>query len=337
MLLTICTIRQLPHALALGDSFCHHSANSADKPFVLIGLVDDPAHLPTDFVSPYPLLPIHELLTPTELTALSTVYTPTEFAAACKPLFITELFRRYPDADKVVYADPNIQFLGSFSPILDQLVTANAILTPFITSNPGDMRWPDEKFFQNIGLYSSDFLAFRRSDETDRLLTWWDNRVRERAYVDFCEGLCLDQLWLMHVPIFFRDVLVVKNPGWHVALWNLPERAIRQVENGWLVTGPGAQNQPLQFVNFKGLANPDEGFFPHQNRIHLSTRPEVVQLLTTYRQALIVHKKALVDASNPAYGKQPEPVILRGWRYATVQSLKRMTRFLDRVSIPALT
>ena len=95
MLLTICTIRQLPQALALGDSFSHHTTQATDKPLVLIGLADDPAQLPTGFVSPYPLLSIKELLTSTALEALSAKYTPTEFAAACKPLFIAEAFRRF--------------------------------------------------------------------------------------------------------------------------------------------------------------------------------------------------------------------------------------------------
>ena len=335
MLLTICTIRQLPQALALGDSFSQHAAKSTDKPLVLIGLADDPARLPAGFVSPYPLLPVNELLSSIQLEALSAVYTPTEFVAACKPVFIAEAFRRYPNADTVIYADPNIQFLKSLSPIWEKLATANVLLTPFITGSPGDSQWPDEKFFQNIGLYSSDFLALRRSDETDRLLVWWADRVQERAYVDFCAGLCLDQLWLMHVPIFFRDVVVIRNPGWHVALWNLPERTLRQEGDGWLANGPEIQNQPVQFVNFKGVANPDEGFFSHQQRVRLSERPDISFLLANYRQSLAVYSSLNVVDSSSAYGKQPEPVVVRGWRYATIKSLRSITRFLDRVHIPA--
>ena len=336
MLVTICTIRQLPQAIALGNSFCQNAAHSTDKPLVLIGLTDDPSHLPDDFISPYPLLAIKELLNPMELTALSSVYTPTEFAAACKPLFITEAFRRNPNADKLLYADPNIQFTGLLSIIWEQLTTANTLLTPFITGTPDDTDWPDEKFFQNIGLYSADFLALRRSDETDRLLAWWDDRVRERAYINFCEGLCLDQLWLMHVPVFFRDVRVIRNPGWHVALWNLPERTIRQEGDNWLATSADEKNQPVVFVNFKGLVNPDEGFFPHQNRLQLSERPEIMTLLTAYRQLLATFKNPVLETTKPAYGQQPEPVVLRGWRHATVKSLRGITQFLDRVFIPAI-
>ena len=341
MLLTICTIRQLPQALALGDSFSQYATHGKPEP-ILIGLADDLIHLPVGFTSPYPLLPISELMPATQLAALSAIYTPTEFTAACKPLFIAEALRRYPDMDRFLYADPNIQFFAPIATIWSKLANASLLLTPHITRSliqkgPSDKSWPDEKHFQNVGLYSSDFLAFRRSPEMDRLLVWWDDRVRERAYVDFCAGFCLDQLWLMHVPIFFRDVLIEKNPGWHVALWNLPERAIQQQANGWSVNGPSGQNQPVQFVNFKGLLNPDEGLFPHQNRINISQEPNILALINAYRQALSAYKTVPVEAIIPAYGQQPEPVILRGWRYTIAKSMRAVTHFLDRVYLPTLT
>ncbi|WP_420148293.1 hypothetical protein [Spirosoma sp.] len=335
MLITICTIRQLPQAFALADSFVKYATSHASAS-VVIGLADDPGQLPAGFNSPYPLLPVRELLSAEQLTTLSATYTPTEFAAACKPLLIAEAFRRYPAVDLLVYADPNIHFLAPLTPIWEQLSRANILLTPFITRNPQDTHWPDEKFFQNVGLYSSDFLAFRRSDETDRMLIWWDDRVRSRAYIDYCAGLCLDQLWLMHVPVFFRDVVVVRNPGWHVALWNLPERQVRQERNGWLASGPTGQNQSLLFANFKGMQNPNEGLFPHQNRLRLPDRPEVAQLLNGYRQALAVYSALRINEISPAYGQKPEPVVLRSWRYITVKSLRKITRFLDEVYLPAV-
>lgn len=337
MFVTICTIRQLPQAFALGESLTRHAtnANGQPEPF-LIGLADDPAYLPANFAPPYPLLPLETVLPAATLTALSAKYTPTEFAAACKPLFIAQIFRRYPDAHRLVYADANLFFLRPLTTVWDQLRETNALLTPHITTPPGDRAWPDEKFFQNVGLYSADFLVFRRSVETDRLLAWWQDRVQERAYVDFCAGLCTDQLWLMHVPVFFRDVRIIKNPGWHVALWNLPERMLQPDGDGWRVTGPTDANQPLVFFNAKGLFNADEGFFPNQNRLRLSDRGDVRALLTAYRQAVAIHANPALTSCAPAYGQQPEPVVLRGWRRATVRSMRAITRFFDRVPLPVI-
>ncbi len=335
MLVTICTIRQLPQAFALADSFTKFSANGKSTP-VVIGLADDPARLPVGFVSPYPLLPISDLLAAEQLSTLSAAYTPTEFRAACKPLLLAAAFDRYPDADTLLYADPNIQFLAPLTPVWEQLATANTLLTPFITRPPRDNYWPDEKFFQNVGLYSADFLALRRSAETDRLLRWWDDRVRERAYLNFCAGLCLDQIWLMHVLVFFQNVVAVHNPGWHLALWNLPERTLRREPNGWLVNGPASQQQPALFINFKGLLNPDEGFFPYQNRFQLSERPEVTDLLTTYQQAISTYTTPQLMTVRPTYGQQPEPAVLRGWRHTTVQSMQAVTSFIDQVYLPVI-
>jgi hypothetical protein len=341
VLVTLSTIRQLPQAFALGDSFTQYATKTTRQSHVLIGLVDDPAHLPTGFTSPYPLLPMRDVLSETQLESLSASYTPTEFAAACKPLFISEVFRRYPDEDTFIYADPNLWFTDSLAPVETALSTANAVLTPLITRSPAqsgivDNHWPDDKAFQNVGLYSSDFLAFCRSAETDRLLAWWDDRVRTRAYINFCEALCLDQIWLMHVPVFFKDVAVIKNPGWHVALWNLSERTIQQKATTWSVSGPAGQNKPLQFINFKGLFNPDEGLFPHQNRLRLSDRPEISTLVNAYRKTVSSHTNSSFQGIKPAYGQQPEPVVLRGWRHATVQSLRAITRFIDKVPLPAI-
>lgn len=334
MLLTLCTVRQLPQAFALGDSFRQFAGQAATEP-ILIGLVDRVDALPAGFTSPYTLLPVAELVPADELATLSAQYTPTEFAAACKPLFISEAFRRYPDVKNLVYADPNVQFLSPLTTLWHQLDTATILLTPFITRSLSAGE-PDEKFLQNIGLYSADFLAFRRSPETDRMLRWWDDRVRTRAYVNFCAGLCLDQIWLMHVPVFFRQTRLIRNPGWHAARWNLPERTLTPEADHWLVNGPAGEQEPLLFFNFKGLFNPNEGFFTHQNRPYRSGKSPVSALLATYRQAVDQYNVPTTHSHPSAYGQQPEPPVLRGWRYAMVQSMRTVVHFLDHVYLPAI-
>lgn len=343
VLLTICTIRQLPQALTLGNSFIQHAAQpDGPLPTVLIGLVDDPKQLPADFQSPYPVLPVSDILTKAELRTLSGMYTPTEFAAACKPRFIQEVFRRYPSATTLLYADPNIRFYSSVASIEAELADANILLTPYLTRKQPDLlpddqlAWPDEKFFQNIGLYNSDFLALRRSAETNRFLEWWQDRTQQRAYINYCEGLCTDQIWLMHVPVIFAGVKIIKHLSWHLALWNLPDRIIRQAGTEWLVTGVGSTHtEPICFASFKGLFNMDEGFFPNQNRVDLSERPYVVAFLNEYKRYVASQEHNLQETP-AAYGRQVSPVVLRGWRKATVESLRAILGFIDRLPLPVL-
>ncbi len=347
MLLTLCTIHQLPQAFALASSFCRYNpASNTPVHGVLIGLADNPDNLPNGFVSPYPLLFLRDMLPTSQLTTLSDQYTPVEFVAACKPLFIAEALRRYPLINQFVYADPNVLFLSDITPAWSALLSANILLTPHLTGSPATgptpaktgattLR-PTESHLQNVGLYSSDFIAFRRSDETHRMLAWWQDRVTNRAFIDFCAGLCLDHIWLMHVPVFFREVVVVNNPGWHVALWNLFERQLQQTETGWHVQDTGAAAQPLLFINTKGLIDPDEGLFTQLDQPAIRQRSGVNPLIQHYRNTLTGGQMNLLTAVAPAYGTQPLPIILRGWRQRAVQSLRAATSFIDRVPLPSL-
>lgn len=340
MLVTICFIHQLPQALVLADSYRRQSPDSASgTPDVVIGLADDPAQLPQTFQCPYPIIPVGSLFSAAERQTLSAQYTPVEFAAACKPRFIEAMFAQYPTAQTLLYADPNLLFLHSTQPILDRLRNQTLLLTPYLLRAPGDTgpgknAWPDEKQLQNIGLYTADFLAFTRSAETDRLLAWWKSRVETRAYIDFCKGLCTDQIWLMHTPVFFDGVTIVHDPAWHVALWNLPQRQLQQRDTAWQLAEHG---QPVLFANLKGLFLPDEGFFPYQTRLRLSARPDVTALLQTYRQQVAATGLSALTMIRPAYGLQPTPPIVRGWRRTATTTLTAINRWVDAIYLPALS
>jgi hypothetical protein len=340
VLVTICFIHQLPQVLVLADSYCQQSpAATSDIPPVVIGLADDPTRLPTDFQSPFPLLPVRTLFDTDRLQTLSAQYTPIEFAAACKPQFIQAVFAQYTTVQTLLYADPNGLFLHSVQPVLDQLVDQTMLLTPHLLHPPGDTgpgksAWPDEKYLQNIGLYSADFLAFKRSPETDRFLSWWRDRAEDRAYIDFCQGLCTDQIWLMHAPVFFDKVEIVYDPTWHIALWNLPQHQLRQVGFDWQLTDT---TQPVLFANMKGLFDLDEGFFPHQTRLRLSDRPDVRAFLHAYRQLVTSTGLSALRSIPPAYGHQPVPSVLRGWRRTVIGALTAVNRWIDTLDLPVLS
>ncbi|GAB3568177.1 hypothetical protein GCM10027578_20400 [Spirosoma luteolum] len=339
MLLTICSISQLPQALALAASYITHQPTRAtDHPDVVIGLVDELAQLPADVAIPYPIIALGELYPADRLARLSAQYSPVELAGACKPRFIREVFRRYPTVSQLLYADPNVLFLHSVTALFTALAGQTLLLTPHLLQAPGDTgprsdQWPDEKALQNVGLYSADFLALGRSTETDRLLDWWIDRVEERAYIDYCEGLCTDQIWLMHTPVFFSGVQIIHDPAWHVALWNLPQRRLRASGTGWQLTDT---QQPVLFANLKGLYQPNEGFFPYQTRFRLATRPDAQALLTAYRQQVAATGLARLASIRPAYGARPVVPIVRGWRRSAAQALRSVNGWITAVDLPRL-
>jgi hypothetical protein len=57
-----------------------------------------------------------------------------------------------------------------------------------------------------------------------------------------------EQRWLDLVPAFFEDVHVVRDPGFNVGHWNLPERRVASSGESFTVDG-----QPCRFVRFSGF------------------------------------------------------------------------------------
>ncbi|GAB3920204.1 hypothetical protein [Larkinella terrae] len=317
--LTVCTIRQLPQALALGESLQQHHPKDA----FIVGLCDDLLNLPTGFQIPFPLVSINELTIP-DLDQLSQQYTPAEFVAACKPLFIKHIYRHRSQTDWVIYLDPSVYLYQPLADLPSQYANATLLLTPHLLKPVTDTAFPDEKFLQNVGLYSSGFLALKRTAEAARFLDWWSSRVPERAFACPCEGMYTDQIWLVLTPGLFDGVVIVKNPAWHLGLWNLHERA-------------SIENAPVIFLNYKGIID-QEGYFQAQNRVRISAYPAIKKRLLAYQNR--VHYFDRKDLSSslsafiPAYGKQAFKPPLRGWRKKTVEKLHQTVKFIETVDVP---
>jgi len=324
LFLTVSTLQQLPQALALGDSLRQHHPGE----LFVIGLCDDLNRLPAGLDCPYPLLDIRQLKR-FPVAELSKRYNPLEFAGAAKPLFLQTAWERYPQAEQLVYLEPAVYLYQPLSDLKERLSGRDFLLTPHLLAPPLDEELPDEKYLQNTGLFHAGFLALRRSPETSRFLGWWSERVPERAYIDFCEGMCADQLWLMMTPVFFEGLGIVKHPGWHVGLWNLPERTLRRQGERWVVAG----GEPLVFLNFGGLAD-NSGFFGGQTRMRAEHRNLIRPLLDAYRSAVAGHDTLGLSRIAPTYGQQPLRLPLPGWRGTLINSLKQTVKFIETVDVP---
>lgn len=313
--LTVCTIRQLPQALALGESLRQH--HPAD-PFI-IGLCDDLAHLPPGFQIPHPMIAMSDLSIP-DRESLSQQYTPAEFLAACKPLFINQVYKNLAPTDWLVYVDPSVYFFQPLSDLQTRYAEATVLLTPHLLKPLTDNAFPDEKYVQNVGLYSSGFLAIRHTTESTRFLDWWSSRVPERAFARPCEGMNTDQIWLVLTPGLFDGITIVKNPGWHLGLWNLHERLTEDTTE-------------IIFLNYKGLAD-QEGYFQAQDRVKISSYPAIKTLLRSYQNRLRQLDPDGLSTIVPAYGRQPFKPPVRGLRKKTAEALRQTVQFIDTVDIP---
>ena len=109
-------------------------------------------------------------------------------------------------------------------------------------------------------------------------------RLKKDCRIDLCNGLFVDQHWMVFVPIFFRDyTLVDKYFGYNVAYWNLHERKVSETNGKYFIN-----DEPLVFFHFSGygINKPDE-VSKYQNRSNFENRPDISPLFEYYAEQLI--------------------------------------------------
>jgi hypothetical protein len=242
-----------------------------------------------------------------------------ELNMALKPHAIQFLFERF-GFDAVLYFDADIRVYGPLGALLEKLNHHSLILTPHLTRPLGDGGRPSDLDILRAGVYNGGFVLVRNCEEGKSFLRWWKSRLQDHCLVDLPNGLFVDQHWLDFVPSFFPQAVILREPGYNVAYWNLGERRIERTGDGWIANG-----QPLYFFHFSGF-NPErpEGISRHQDRYSLSTlgEPERALFLDYAKEVLDRGYKqfkdlpyaygffdngvAISDAARRAYYELPE-------------------------------
>lgn len=212
-----------------------------------------------------------------------------------KPTLLKYLFR-HTQSEKLIYVDPDIYFFRSASRVFDLLDTNSMIVTPHCVEPIHDSLRPSEQDFLKAGVFNLGFIALRKTDETLRMLDWWENRCLSLGFNDVRDGLFVDQCWINFLPCFFDSVLVLKDRGYNMAYWNLHERELSKGNEGWLVNG----HSPLVFFHFSGieLHNADGEISRYQNRFSLASRTDLAEIFSFYRREVLA---AGYDEANREY------------------------------------
>lgn len=218
-----------------------------------------------------------------DFNSFSFKYNIVEFNTAVKPFFFEYLFSKY-GFRKVVYLDPDIVVFRELAEIFEALDTYSIVLTPHITSPiPDDDRVPKEIDILKAGVFNLGFLGLSGGDNTVKLLSWWKRRLYDKCLQAPLSGYAVDQIWMSLVPCLFDNYLILKNPGYNVAYWNLHERAITKRNEEYLVNGG-----PLYFFHFSGFS-PDKRdvISKYQNRFGpIDSLSALNELCQTYNKLL---------------------------------------------------
>jgi hypothetical protein len=242
---TICSNNYLAQAKTLGDSLI---TNNPDYTFI-IGLVDRKhSFIDYSFYEPHIILPVEELLI-NNFDDLWKKYNIIELNTSVKASYFKFIYRKFLNAKIVFYFDPDIQIFNSFETLENELNDYSILITPHIVTPIAiDDLLPSENLFLNYGLYNLGFIGFNIfSSEVREMLDWWEERTFKLGFAKINQGLFVDQIWINLVPIFYKDVKVLKNLGYNVAPWNLHERKNLSYDNNKYLMHDGS---PLIFYHF---------------------------------------------------------------------------------------
>ena len=302
VILTICSTNYLAQAKTLGDSLREHNP---DYHFVIGLVVRWPASLDSTYCAGFEVIPVEQLVIP-EFEDMRSRYNIVELNTAVKPFYMEYLYRRDSKVTSVIYFDPDILILASLSPLEENLRTHNIILTPHCcTYNEDDPTYGYELGMLGTGIYNLGFLATSRSSETFRFLTWWQKRLIKYCYYYPGGGIFVDQLWTILAPLYFQFVYVEKNPGYNVCYWNLRERSLTKLNEGYRVNG----DHDLLFYHFSSYTPTTPAYLANRlPLVLLCDHPELAGLLDTYRIRLLANRyDRLSKLECFYYPKPPSP------------------------------
>ncbi|WP_222547211.1 hypothetical protein [Asaia lannensis] len=169
-----------------------------------------------------------------------------ELCTAVKGKMLCRLFEQ--GAEKVVYIDPDIAIFSDLSAIERALDTYDVVLTPHQLKPDDDLAVIQDNEIGSLkyGIYNLGFVAVSSRSEGLRFAQWWRDRLLTFCFDDVPNGLFTDQKWCDHVPALFDNVLILRDPGYNVASWNLSQRPISINDRGEIY----AADCKLRFFHF---------------------------------------------------------------------------------------
>jgi len=211
-----------------------------------------------------------------------TRYDVMEFNTAIKPFAIDWLFE-HTDVDNVIYIDPDI-FVYRRLTELDEVLSsgASAVVTPHITAPLEDGKTPNDHNMLQSGVFNLGFIAVSRKDEARKFVRWWSRRLETQCFSDVSRNLFTDQKWVDLAPCFLSELVVLRNPAYNVAYWNLMQRSVT-TQRGKLHFG----DDELAFFHFSGLDHSKPSLVSkHQDRLKWQDIKPFHGLFKSYRAKL---------------------------------------------------
>jgi len=247
---TIVTKSHLSYARVLAKTLQEHNPRS--KLLVLLADRIDGFFNPEEY--PFELITLEELTDQKDIQRMCFYYSPSELCF-CLRAWLHEYMFQNSSFEKWIYLDSDMIVCHSLKRISDQLDHTSIMLSPhLINIDPPPsidvkaIRRLESYLLRNGGIYNGGFLGLRRTGESESFIRWFKDRLQMYGF-DNRPMQSGDQFWLTCVPLYFKEVLVLRDPGGNLAYWNLFERNIGQDNSGRIQVN----GEPLLFFHFAGF------------------------------------------------------------------------------------
>jgi hypothetical protein len=230
---------------------------------------------------PFQLLHVDDLEF-TDLPRVRFLYSQQELTYALTPYLLGHLLRR--GFSGVGFFKQESLVLDDLTPILAWLNSKSIVLTPHLLEPlTGADRNARELNVLQSGVYNVGFIGVGNTPMAHAFLGWWQERLRDHCRHAVPEGMHYEQRWLDLVPAFFEDFHILRDPGFNVGHWNLPDREVRIQGDAVTVNGV-----PCRFVRFSGF-DPEQ---PHAatryfSRLNMDNLGDAAVLFRRYLDLLI--------------------------------------------------
>ncbi|WP_298210129.1 glycosyltransferase [Ferrimicrobium sp.] len=234
-------------------------------------------------------LPIDEIL----LFEFATVFTIEELGIVLRPWALALVLGG--EARTALYLSPDAYVSDRLDEFFALVETHGVVVTPRFGSLPlRDGLLPTEEQILADGFFEEGFLGVGRQRQA--ALEFWQERVMA-DFASAVEGSLLGGRRWFDIVVHLLDAYVLRDEGYSLAYWNLHEREIRRVGEGYSVNGV-----PARTLRFKGYCASTPWLLSEETRANprvlLSESPGLHELCERYRAALAGQNGA---ASVPAY------------------------------------
>ena len=278
---TVCTYNHIGRALSLATSV---KANCKDAKFIICVVDAVERNLIPEEIG----LVLAKDMKLAFLDEMCAKYSALELNSALKPYFGSYIFETYSACDQLIFLDSDILLFDDLHPVYESLNSHSIVLTPHAMSTIPSGPDFDDRIFLRSGVYNAGFFGLKKDLNSRAFLDWWMTKLRNECFFDSKRGMFAEQLWLNLVPLYFKNVDILKHEGCNMAYWNFHERVLSQDAGIFYVNN----SVRLIFFHYSGasiFSIVEDSVSQHQKRYNFSKRPDVLAVFELYIDSLNQH------------------------------------------------